>query len=112
MTRQLGRARESRQDLRIGVAARMYELPRHTGHGRVWTETLPRLGQLANVVVGDLAPSVWIMDGHNGDPDVRGPVVMVVYEVNWGTATKTMHRDSWTGSRRQQKMQSDEPIKL
>src|ERR1017187_1510916 len=63
----------------------MYELPRHTGHGRVWTETLPRLGQLADVVVGDLAPDVWIMDGHNGDPDVQGPVVMVIYEVNWGT---------------------------
>jgi len=85
VTRQHGRARESRHDLRIGVAARMYELPHHTGHGRVWTETLPRLGQLANVVIGDLAPSVWIMDGHNGDPDVRGPVVIVVYEVNWGT---------------------------
>jgi len=85
MTRQLGRVRESRHDLRIGVAAQMYELPRHTGHGRVWTETLPRLGRLADVVVDDPAPSVWIMNGHNGDPDVRGPVVMVVYEVNWGT---------------------------
>src|SRR5271157_78502 len=81
--RHLGGAQ--RQRLRVGVDHRMFDLPRHTGYGRVWTEALPRLAEVAELVTGDMGPDVWIIDGHGGDPGVEGPLVACVYEVNWGT---------------------------
>jgi glycosyltransferase involved in cell wall biosynthesis len=63
----------------------MFEIPPNTGHGRVWNEVLTELGQRAELVVDGERPDVWIIDGHHGDPGVDGPVVAVVYEVNWGT---------------------------
>jgi glycosyltransferase involved in cell wall biosynthesis len=64
----------------------MFELPAHTGHGRVWTEVLPHLETRVEVVIGDLYPDVWLIDGHNGDPGLPGdvPVVSCVYEIGWG----------------------------
>ena len=62
----------------------MFDLPPHTGYGRVWTEALPKLGELADLVTGDQQPQVWLIDGHGGDPGVEGPVVACIYEVNWG----------------------------
>lgn len=38
---------------------------------------------------------MWIMDGHYGDPGVEGPVVMCVYEVNWGVPE--FDKDHWPG---------------
>jgi glycosyltransferase involved in cell wall biosynthesis len=67
------------------VDHRMFDFPPHTGYGRVWTEALPRLAELAELVTGDMGPEVWIIDGHSGDPGVEGPVVACVFEVGWGT---------------------------
>jgi glycosyltransferase involved in cell wall biosynthesis len=76
---------QPRPSLRLGVDHHMYDFPPHTGYGRVWTEVLPKLGELAEIVTADQQPDVWIADGHSGDPGVEGPVVACVYEVNWGT---------------------------
>ena len=78
----------------------MYDFPPHTGYGRVWTEVLPKLGELAEIVTADQQPDVWIADGHSGDPGVEGPVVVCVYEVNWGRPEfdRSTARDSWTPS--------------
>jgi glycosyltransferase involved in cell wall biosynthesis len=62
----------------------MLDLPPRTGYGRVWNSALPRLADVLDLVVDDPRPDVWFFDGHGGDPGVEGPVVIHLYEVNWG----------------------------
>lgn len=63
----------------------MFELPAHSGHGRVWLQTLERLRTRAEITIGRLDPDVWLIDGHNGDPGLPGRVLSCVYEIGWGT---------------------------
>ena len=70
--------------LRVGTLSIMLDLPERTGYGRVWNSALPELASIVDLVVDDPRPDVWLFDGHTGDPGVDGPVVISLYEVNWG----------------------------
>ena len=70
--------------LRVGIRRNMLDLPPNTGYGRVWNSVLPRLATMVDLVVEDPRPDVWLLDGHGGDPGVDGPVVISLFEVNWG----------------------------
>lgn len=70
--------------LRVGTLSNMLDLPERTGYGRVWNSALPELASIVDLLVDDPRPDVWLLDGHGGDPGVDGPVVISLYEVNWG----------------------------
>jgi glycosyltransferase involved in cell wall biosynthesis len=70
--------------LRVGTLPGLLDLPPNTGVGRVWSSALPRLASIVDLVEDDPRPDVWLLDGHAGDPGVEGPVVVSLFEVNWG----------------------------
>ncbi len=85
-------ARRSR--LRVAVPAHVARLDGTSGHGRMWSEVLPRLRERVKVDIRDPAgraprmrrPDVWLLDGHAGPPfDAIGstPVVAHVHEASW-----------------------------
>ncbi len=73
-----------RPRLRVGTPSTMLDLPERTGYGRVWNSVLPALASIVDLVVDEPRPDVWLFDGHAGDPGVDGPVLVSLYEVNWG----------------------------
>ncbi|CAN5683446.1 glycosyltransferase family 1 protein [soil metagenome] len=76
--------------LRVAVPAALGELPRASGHGKVWGQLLDRLGarcQLELVARPQARrwrrPDVWLWDGHQGALDVPSPRVAQLFEAGW-----------------------------
>lgn len=78
--------------LRIGVPANVEQIPRGTGHGNVWSQTLRALEQLPDLELERLVPNedapqpgIWLADGHGQPLATSAPVVAVVHEAGWNS---------------------------